>query len=626
MCGIVGALAFGKLSKRDEKIRQRLMRYLTSELVLETEERGVDATGAAVLFTDGNYAGIKRGEESGKFLAKFGISKERYGSLLEIWRQHDHPAKVYLGHCRKGTIGDKEDNENNHPIKIKNIVGVHNGVIRNDEEIQKHMGCKRDGKVDSELIFRMFDHFTNACKEPFTMDMLEKVTARLTGAFAVLAFNADNLNQLPMFRDGRPLEMILIKDLSLMIIVSELKFWNRVHFRYERMIEYGEVKLPSLLDMKIEKKAFKDDSAVIFDLNIKCTEETEIEDLGEFKKIPRDNKVWTTTAALNTSNRIGTASYANGQKMAEDEAERKKAAETKRKLDEEDLKKAKNKEADGNKADQPEDTNKRRVFNNLTKRYETKGTTNPDKLDGTKSKIIPITSISDPGNKKETTSKLEEDQIGEETASNKLELEDLTDYTIEERSEKGEIDPKDILRDVLDAEFTEINEVDMSVVDPKLQAQADDVYKNLSDESRGYGDVETLLTDLNIKSEQVANELGLKIVSNRVAKVQWTHGFIAGWKSLMSKEIDTDEKTVVREKHIDGLKSLVIILAQFFSRSKSEGRKRSKKSDEALIQIAENHLSKRPSFSMEKLNGVFNDHETGKIKEAGTIITKVENS
>jgi len=94
----------------------------------------------------------------------------------------------------------------------------------------------------------------------------------------------------------------------------------------------------------------------------------------------------------------------------------------------------------------------------------------------------------------------------------------------------------------------------------------------------------------------------------------------------MSKKADTDEKTVIREKHIDGLKSLVIMLAQFFSRSKSEGRKRSKKSDEALIQIAENHLSKRPSFNMDKLTGVFNDHEIGKIKEAGTIITKVEKS
>ena len=453
MCGIVGALAFGKLSKRDEKIRQRLMRYLTSELVLETEERGIDATGAVALFTDGNYAGIKRGEASGKFLAKFGISKERYGSLLEIWRQHDYPAKVYLGHCRKGTIGDKEDNENNHPIKIKNIVGVHNGVIRNDEEIQKHMGCKRDGKVDSELIFRMFDHFTNFGKEPFTMDMLEKVIARLTGAFAVLAFNADNLNQLPMFCDGRPLEMILIKDLSLMIIVSELKFWNRVHFRYERMLEYGEVKLPSLLDMKIEKKAFPDDSAAIFDLNIKCTTGTEIKDLGEFKKIPRDNKVWTTTAALNTSNRIGTASYANGQKMAENETENKRAEEAKRKLAEEDSKKAEKEEADGNKAEQSEDADKRRVFNKLTKKYETKGTTNPTILGKTESKIIPIASVNEIDDKKEIKNKSEEDQVGEETVSNKLELEDRTDYTIERESEKGEIDPENILKYVLDAEL-----------------------------------------------------------------------------------------------------------------------------------------------------------------------------
>jgi len=38
MCGIVVGLAFGKLNKRDEDVRQRLLRYFTTELLIATED------------------------------------------------------------------------------------------------------------------------------------------------------------------------------------------------------------------------------------------------------------------------------------------------------------------------------------------------------------------------------------------------------------------------------------------------------------------------------------------------------------------------------------------------------------------------------------------------------------
>jgi len=160
MCGIVGALAFGKLNRRKENGRQKMMRYVTRKLLLATESRGKDATGAAILFDDGNYIGVKRGDKASDFLSKLGKNKECYGGLLEVWKkcwkQDKLPVRVYLGHTRSLTQGPKEYNENNHPIKIGNLVGVHNGTIKNDSNIFRNLGCKRDGKVDSEAIFRLF--------------------------------------------------------------------------------------------------------------------------------------------------------------------------------------------------------------------------------------------------------------------------------------------------------------------------------------------------------------------------------------------------------------------------------------------------------------------------------------
>ena len=116
MCGIVVALAFGKLNEKDEVIRQGVMQYLTTELLIATEERGKDATGASILFDDGKYAGLKRGQRAADYLSIFGESKEWYGSLLKVWREHKTHSRVFLGHCRAATVGDKEDNENNHSI------------------------------------------------------------------------------------------------------------------------------------------------------------------------------------------------------------------------------------------------------------------------------------------------------------------------------------------------------------------------------------------------------------------------------------------------------------------------------------------------------------------------------
>ena len=640
MCGIVGALAFGKLNKKNEEIRQRLMRYLTTELMLETEERGKDATGAAILFNDGNYLGIKRGEESSKFLAKFGKKKECYGSLLEVWRKHEAPVKVFIGHCRKGTVGAHRDNKNNHPIKIRNIVGVHNGVIRNDDEIEKHLGCKRDGKVDSEMIFRLFDHFTNSGKEPFTMDMLETIIARLTGAFAVIAFNSDNIKQVPVFRDGRPIEMIFIKNLALLILVSELKFWTRVHFRYERMVSYGEVKLPSLLDMDIKKEMFKDDSAAIFDLTVNCTKDTTIEDLGEFKKIPRNNKVWTTTAALNSVNsRTNSAyNYTGRQQAAGYSANTAKSTKDT----------VKNTTKDTNSTTSNKDSNtkvsdnnvtKKRVFNNITKKYETQTITNPKTLGENESKVIPIgnTKALDSNSAKKDDSEkctkvtFQEDMAGQDISNDKLLLDDYTNYdnttnNTDNDDDVIDVDVKDILVDV--------KEIDMTVENPEILATAQTAYKNIPDKNRGYTDIDTLLNDIDLNNEAQATRLGLTVVANRVAKVQWINGFISGWKAKTAQLNYSQEKSEVREKYIAGLKSMVIILGQFFSRLKSYNKNNTAAStvtepnavDIALKHIASDHISKRPHFDMDKLDNVFNEYEAAEIKDAREIIRTVYQS
>ena len=642
MCGIVAMLAFGSYNKKQEMVRQSVMRYFSAELMIETEDRGKDATGASILFNDGFFTGIKRGEESSVWMSRIGKSEQSYGSFTEVWKQYEQggkdgktytPVKVFLGHCRKGTTGDKEDNNNNHPIKIKNIVGIHNGVIRNDDVIAKQLGCKRDGKVDSEMIFRLFDYYTNGGKEPFTLKMLTNIIDRLTGAFAVMAFNADNLHQVPVFRDGRPLEMIFIKELGLLMFVSEEKFWNKAHFRYERAVNYGDLKLPSLVNLKPEKIMFTDCHAAIFDLDVQCTTETKFEDLCEHDRVSRFNKRWTTKALLSSTSSGSDYGYAGGQRMAlEDEQKEddaKKQAEEAKKKEEESKKDS---SSDTMPTTDTTSGKQMRVFDSLTKKFKITHVSPKVILKKDESKVLPVsdaasTSTSKAMDKKEDV--LDTDDAHQDNLTEKLIVEDHTTYTATDAEKEKDTTKTNVAevsyasgsRSVNGSEDDVINEItiDMTPEEPELIEYSERAYSSLPENNRGYKDIDALLEDTEVKNATVYSNLGHVIAANRVAAVQWKRGFIAGFKFCKNFILSNAEadKVITREKHISMLKSMVIILAQIFSKNKTV------LCEKDLRDITKEHAADRPSFDMNRLDGVFNDYEIKKVEEVATIIAEV---
>jgi glucosamine 6-phosphate synthetase-like amidotransferase/phosphosugar isomerase protein len=69
-------------------------------------------------------------------------------------------ARQALVHVRDYTKGHPSLTANNHPIRHGSVVGVHNGIITNDEEILASHGLERAAPgmtVDSEAIFALMD-------------------------------------------------------------------------------------------------------------------------------------------------------------------------------------------------------------------------------------------------------------------------------------------------------------------------------------------------------------------------------------------------------------------------------------------------------------------------------------
>ena len=253
MCGIVSAVIF---DQNKNPLRERILAYLFTGALLDNESRGKDATGVFLHYGDTSWSGIKTGlpasdfinldhEEAKKLDLSFGrvdgnnaamdIEKDKvYWNYWDFMYTHffDSDVRAILAHSRKLTKGTAKENNNNHPILVPPILGVHNGKIENDDRIfEIHAeDFNRIGNVDSEAIFQMMNllHPENG---PGDKDYIEEVASSIQiGAFskdgtAVVALHADHPGILYCLRKGdRPLEFCFSKELGVLFIISDSTF------------------------------------------------------------------------------------------------------------------------------------------------------------------------------------------------------------------------------------------------------------------------------------------------------------------------------------------------------------------------------------------------------------------
>src|SRR4030095_5018154 len=138
MCGIAGY----SLSP-DSPVDRTLA---AQALLAGISERGADAVG---------YAHRSRGEA-------VRVTKLR-GGASALLDELDVPADSgqALIHARDFTKGHPSIEANNHPIRHGTVVGIHNGIIENDDALLARYGIERaepQMTVDSEAIFALMEH------------------------------------------------------------------------------------------------------------------------------------------------------------------------------------------------------------------------------------------------------------------------------------------------------------------------------------------------------------------------------------------------------------------------------------------------------------------------------------
>jgi glucosamine 6-phosphate synthetase-like amidotransferase/phosphosugar isomerase protein len=158
MCGIAGY----SLS-----VRSVLDRTLAAQSLLAgIAERGADAVGYAHRSPAEPYATVVK-------------QRTPASQLLD---RIDVPAGAteLLVHVRDYTKGHPSIAANNHPVRHGPVIGIHNGIIFNDDELLAPFSCARSEPrmtVDSEAIFALAAHSQN---DPLA---LEELTGSLAAAW-----------------------------------------------------------------------------------------------------------------------------------------------------------------------------------------------------------------------------------------------------------------------------------------------------------------------------------------------------------------------------------------------------------------------------------------------------------
>ena len=249
MCGVVGAFPLNKPGLEiDPQTRRLVLLYLHNEILFETVARGKDATGMALSFgakeEGGNpyWAVLKQPVRTAEFFTNDGTSARYKGQDEEanIERYMDvacllnRDLKHVLGHTRAKTKGSEFNPLNNHPILVGNIIGIHNGGVKNDDIIyKKYPEMTPLGEVDSEAIIQLLA--MNAPDRALGLGDIKFVTERIEGPRAVMAYNRNHPDKVIYFHDkDRPLELAYIYELGLAVLCSEKRFFEAAMSLYER--------------------------------------------------------------------------------------------------------------------------------------------------------------------------------------------------------------------------------------------------------------------------------------------------------------------------------------------------------------------------------------------------------
>ena len=236
MCGIVGYT--GK-----KKAAPVLLDGLE-----KLEYRGYDSAGIAVRDGDKDATVVKA-----KGRLKVLSEKTDAGKAIK--------GTCGIGHTRWATHGEpSENNAHPHIVDDYNVVGVHNGIIENYQQLREKMirkGYKFYSETDTEVAIKTIDYYY----KKYTHDPIEalaKTMVRVRGSYALAVMFKDHPGKIFVARKDSPMIIGCDKDASYLAsdVPAILKYTRSVYYINDlemACLEEGNVTFYNLDGDTIEK-------------------------------------------------------------------------------------------------------------------------------------------------------------------------------------------------------------------------------------------------------------------------------------------------------------------------------------------------------------------------------------
>ncbi len=262
MCGINGLVFLNNVERSSEM--WTAIRYVFDEALVETEARGKHATGLTVQRRDGAYYDFYKSDISASAMATYDSEYDRVISAIGPW------TSSIISHTRWYTKGKPENNLNNHPFDIGNIVGVHNGTVANDDDLFKKNkdAFTRVAEVDSEIIYQLINHHN---KESITHEGLKNALEKtfLRGMFALAFAHKNQPNLVHIVKQERPMDFVLWEEAGVLLFNSDKAYIHNAFDKLKRAGKrFGFNDVATLKDLEVKK-----DTYTVLDANASTFEE-----------------------------------------------------------------------------------------------------------------------------------------------------------------------------------------------------------------------------------------------------------------------------------------------------------------------------------------------------------------